>query len=123
MIFTENLVYEWFNVFKGMMKKIELIVFLIFLYSTAAMAQAELFNNQSKILKKQKQIEKLKPGWNNELVTTMHLTQTVYHKWQSGGSDLFIWYIKGDGSFIYDTTSWNWANDASIVIGYSKQGG
>jgi hypothetical protein len=86
------------------------------------MAQAELFKNQSKILKKQKKIDKLKPGWNNDLITTMHLTQTVYHKWQSGGSDLFIWYVKGEGSFIFDTTSWNWANDANIVIGFSKQG-
>jgi hypothetical protein len=105
------------------MKKIGLSIFLIFSFSSLALAQAELFKNQSKILKKQQKIDKLKPGWNNELITTMHLTQTVYHKWQSGGSDLFIWYIKGEGSFIYDTTVWNWANDANIVLGFSKQGG
>jgi len=104
------------------MRKLIFIIFLISLYSTGAMAQADLFRNQSKILSKQKKIDKLKPGWNNDLVATLHLTQTAYHKWKSGGSDIFIWFIKGNGSFIFDTTSWNWTNDANYVIGFSKQG-
>ncbi len=104
------------------MRKIIFIAFLIIIYSTGVRAQAELFKNQSKIFKKQKKIDKLKPGWNNDLIATLHLTQTVYHKWKSGGSDIFVWFIKSNGSFIFDTTSWNWTNDGSFVIGFSKQG-
>ncbi len=104
------------------MKRIVFITFFITLYSTSVMAQAELFKNQSKIFNKQKKIDKLKHGWNNELIATLHLTQTAYHKWQSGGSDLLVWYLRSNGSFIFDTTLWNWANDASVVVGFSKQG-
>ena len=82
-----------------------------------------LLEHLKQIEKKQKNYNKLQPGWNLSLSTSLTVTQTAYHQWAAGGSNVFVWTGGFNGSAIFDTTFWNWANEAKVIFGQSKQNG
>ena len=82
-----------------------------------------LLDHLKKVEKKQKNYNKLQPGWNLNLSSTLTVTQTAYHQWASGGSNVFVWVAGLDGSAILDTTYWNWANESKILFGQARQNG
>lgn len=99
-------------------------MFIILTFTASLFAQQEaLFEHEEEIAKKQKNYNKLKPGWNLGLASSFTLTQTSYNRWAAGGADVLIWTAGLDGSAIYDTLSWNWANETNILFGNSKQNG
>ncbi len=83
----------------------------------------KLLEHLKQIEKRQKDYNKLQPGWNLNLGVSLTVTQTAYHQWASGGSNVFVWTTGLNGSAILDTTHWNWANEAKIIFGQSKQNG
>ncbi len=83
----------------------------------------QLIQHLKQIEKKQKNYNKLKPGWNLNLSTSLTVTQTAYHQWASGGSNVFVWTGGFHGSAILDTVKWNWANETKVIFGQSKQNG
>lgn len=85
--------------------------------------QKELFEHEKEIEKIIKNYNKLNPGWNVDLSSSVTVTQTAYENWAAGGSNVFVWTAGLDGSAIYDTVSWNWANDGRIKYGNSRQNG
>ena len=100
------------------------IVLSLLVCSTLIFAQdKELIDYHKKVEKIQKESEKLKPGWNNQLQSSLTLTQTSYHNWESGGSNVFIWMVNIDGSTILDTTDYSWANYLNLFYGSSVQNG
>jgi hypothetical protein len=83
----------------------------------------KLLEHLKQIEKQQKNYNKLQPGWNLNLGVSLTVTQTAYHQWASGGSNVFVWTTGLNGSAILDTTNWNWANEAKIIFGQSRQNG
>jgi len=100
-----------------------LIVILFLLAGGLSAQDKELIEHHKKVEKKQKKSEKLKPGWNNLLQSSLTVTQTSYHNWKSGGSNVFVWMGTLDGSAILDTAKYSWANYLKIFYGASKQNG
>jgi len=96
---------------------------MVLLPSVVAAQERELFKHQKAVEKLQKNYNKLKRGWNLGLVSSFTLTQTAYEKWAAGGSNVFLWTTGMEGSAIYDTLFWNWANETNILFGNSKQNG
>lgn len=107
------------------MKSRFLLVFALFVFAAYPVgAQSKkLLDHLNQIEKKQKDYNKLEPGWNLNVSTSLTVTQTAYHQWASGGSNVFVWTAGFNGSAILDTTNWNWANEARIIFGQSKQNG
>ncbi|NOX87852.1 MAG: DUF3078 domain-containing protein [Calditrichaeota bacterium] len=106
------------------MLRVFVLVCFVVLSTGALNAQNKaLLDHLKKIEKKQKNYNKLKPGWNLNLSTSLTVTQTAYHQWASGGSNVFVWVADFNGSAIFDTTNWNWANESKVVFGQSKQNG
>ena len=100
------------------------IVLLVFILNGILPAQdKELIDHLKKVEKKQNKSEKLKPGWNNLLESSLTVTQTSYHNWQSGGSNVFVWMGIVDGSAIRDTSKYSWANYIKVFYGASRQNG
>ncbi len=100
------------------------VLFILALLIGLAGAQdKELIKHLDQIEKKQKNYNKLRPGWNLNLYSTLTVTQTAYHNWEAGGSNLFVWVAALNNSAIYDTTNWNWANESKVLFGRSKQNG
>ncbi|APF17830.1 hypothetical protein Calab_2287 [Caldithrix abyssi DSM 13497] len=82
-----------------------------------------LFEHLKKVEKKQKNYNKLQPGWNLNLSSTLTVTQTAYHQWAAGGSNVLVWVAGIDGTAILDTVNWNWANESKILFGKARQNG
>lgn len=100
------------------------VAVMLFALLQPGMAQnKKLLEHLKQIEKKQKNYNKLHPGWNLNLSTSLTVTQTAYHQWASGGSNVFVWTGGFNGSAIWDTTRWNWANELKIIFGQSKQNG
>ncbi|MCD6376149.1 MAG: DUF3078 domain-containing protein [Caldisericaceae bacterium] len=102
------------------------VVFLCFFVLQTGMGIAQnkaLFDHLSKVEKKRKNYNKLNPGWNLNLSSTLTVTQTAYYQWAAGGSNVFVWVAGVNGSAILDTTHWNWANESKILFGKAKQNG
>lgn len=96
---------------------------LMLLWQSGFAQNKKLMDHLKQIEKKQKNYNKLHPGWNLNLSTAFTVTQTAYHQWASGGSNVFVWTGGFNGSAILDTTNWNWANEAKVIFGQSKQNG
>lgn len=105
------------------MKNLMISLLLLTMFSVQLFAQPDLFSHDKKIAKKQKDYNKLQKGWNLGLNSAFTVTQTAYKDWSPGGSNVFVWTSTLNGTAIYDTTHWNWANESQIVYGYSKQNG
>jgi hypothetical protein len=100
-----------------------ILIFIIIAPSVLFSQEKELFKHQKAIEKLQKNYNKLRRGWNLGLVSSFTLTQTSYNKWASGGSNVLLWATGMEGSAIYDTLHWNWANETNLLFGNSKQNG
>lgn len=100
-----------------------ILIFIWLFVGIVNAQQKELFQHEKEIEKKQKQYNKLKRGWNLGLTSSFTMSQTAYEKWAAGGSNIFIWTAGLDGSAIYDTLDWNWANETNFLFGNSKQNG
>ncbi len=104
----------------------KIIVFFVVIMTLVQPGFAQnknLLEHLKQIEKKQKNYNKLQPGWNLSLSTSLTVTQTAYHQWAAGGSNVFVWTGGFNGSAIFDTTFWNWANEAKVIFGQSKQNG
>ncbi len=109
---------------EGMMGRLALVVIMLLLFLQPGAAQnKKLLEHLKQIEKKQSNYNKLHHGWNLNLSTSLTVTQTAYHQWASGGSNVFVWTGGFNGSAIWDTTNWNWANESKIIFGQSKQNG
>ncbi len=101
-----------------------IIVIAVLMHPEFGKAQnKKLMEHLRQIEKKQKNYNKLHSGWNLNLATSLTVTQTAYHQWASGGSNVFVWTGGFSGSAIFDTTYWDWANEMKVIFGQSKQNG
>ncbi len=101
-----------------------LLILLSFGILTVSVGQNKaLLEHLKKVEKKQKNYNKLQPGWNLNLSSTLTVTQTAYHQWAAGGSNVLVWVAGIDGTAILDTTHWNWANESKVLFGRAKQNG
>lgn len=100
------------------------LLFFILVTIVSVHAQQDvLLKHEKKVQEQEKKLEKLKHGWNLSLASSLALTQTGYSNWESGGTNFFLVTGSVYGSAVFDTTAWNWANDAKIVYGSSRQNG
>ncbi len=108
---------------EAVMHKWIVCLMIVFFLQPVGAQNKKLLDHLRQIEKKQKNYNKLRHGWNLNLSTSLTVTQTAYHQWASGGSNVFVWTGGFNGSAIWDTTNWNWANESKIIFGQSKQNG
>ena len=66
--------------------------------------------------------EEQEPGWKNELVFNLNLTQASFDNWSQGGENTLGWQAGFNGKFTHFGDRHEWGNTAKLAYGMQKVG-
>ncbi|MBN1541402.1 DUF3078 domain-containing protein [candidate division KSB1 bacterium] len=61
-------------------------------------------------------------GWKNEMIGSLHLSQSTFDNWAQGGEDNVAWQINLTARFENDQEKTNWTNSGKFSFGHIKIG-
>jgi hypothetical protein len=62
------------------------------------------------------------PGWKNEMILNLNLTQASFDNWAQGGEDMFGWQAGLNGKATHLGARHEWINAAKLAYGMQKVG-
>jgi hypothetical protein len=66
--------------------------------------------------------DEVKPGWKNELVANLNLTQASFDNWAQGGENTLGWQVGLNSKFTHYGDHHEWGNAAKLAYGMQKVG-
>ncbi|MBN2366447.1 MAG: DUF3078 domain-containing protein [Calditrichaeota bacterium] len=70
----------------------------------------------------EKEKEKPKLGWHNEVIGGLNLTQAAFDNWAQGGENNIAWQLNLNAKSVLEQQKYSWTNTGKLAFGKSKIG-